>query len=237
MDIKITGIRVSNDKYADYMVFGLDDIYTVSIHKASKRADGVLEYHTRYGTFRQVNILGDVAEAWRQYGYFKLHKINVVNCRNIKYVDDLVDDLRAYFDNGTHAKIARSSLNLIDKYRSADIPNCRVSVYRVGEKGVNYSHINISNINYISKSPSGELEYHTSNGLFYPLHSLGDVRESWGNHGFASLDTVNVVNVNNIVEIQKRRFGERLAIFPDGSTTSIARSKMSLVKHIPIRTI
>ncbi|WP_188066683.1 LytTR family transcriptional regulator DNA-binding domain-containing protein [Brevibacillus brevis] len=80
---------------------------------------------------------------------------------------------------------------------------------------------------------NGILQYHTRRGTFLGLVTLEDIAWYWRDFGFYALDSVNVINANNIVCIKEDTFSAT-AIFDDGSTTSVSKKRLHLIEHLNI---
>lgn len=80
---------------------------------------------------------------------------------------------------------------------------------------------------------NGILQFHTRRGAFLGLVTLEDIAWYWRNLGFYALDSVNVINANNIVCIEESAFAA-VAIFDDGSTTSVSKKRLHLIEHLNI---
>ncbi|MGG0793805.1 LytTR family transcriptional regulator DNA-binding domain-containing protein [Brevibacillus laterosporus] len=91
-------------------------------------------------------------------------------------------------------------------------------------------------IGFIHQGKIKILTYHTIYGKYHPIGTLEGYRVLLEDHGFCSLDTVNVVNMNKIQSVVESEAGMRV-YFEDGSSTTVSRAKSVLVKNYPRKTI
>jgi len=112
MPVKISCVRVNKTgDENDYMELDLDDVYFASIFRPKKNSDGILVFHTRYGMYHWVNTLEGIKKMWRKYGFVPLDSVNVVNMKNIEFVDPV--DLKVYFEDGSSTTVAKHKMNLL----------------------------------------------------------------------------------------------------------------------------
>jgi len=76
----------------------------------------------------------------------------------------------------------------------------------------------------------------TNFGRFYQIGTLDGLAIILEKLGFTKLDSINVVNLNNIVSIHEDLSFVH-AYFKNGSYTSISRKNLHKVNHIPRKTI
>lgn len=113
--IKITGIRVENGKVIEYRDFLFDDIYFVTSFRPPNSSTRILIFHTRYGEFQQVNTLDGIKNAWRDYGFLSLDTVNVVNVQAIVRIEENMDQILAFFPDGTSTTISRKKYRKLKK--------------------------------------------------------------------------------------------------------------------------
>lgn len=99
----------------------------------------------------------------------------------------------------------------------------------------------LSEINFIdlwkpSKSAEKAPMFHTNSGKFLFILTLEGLSKALKEYGFTQLDSVNVVNLNNVSHVEESKFFIR-ACFEDGSSTSISKSNLFKVENKPKRTI
>lgn len=104
-----------------------------------------------------------------------------------------------------------------------------------------YVMIDIEDIYYIDlrrQKSDTKIMFHTKKGgyIFRFTGSLEACESLFEPYGFMRLDAVNVVNTNKIKFIGKNSYSF-VAYFDDDIFTSIARSALSKVKHIPKKSI
>ena len=107
--IKITGIRVNRTQNeSDFLVFDSDDVFFVSVK------NDLLVFHTCHGDFYWVQTLEAIKLLWRDYGFLSLDAVNVVNIRNIKYIDD--EKRLVFFADGSSTSVAARKMKLIKQH-------------------------------------------------------------------------------------------------------------------------
>ncbi|MGE5703196.1 MAG: LytTR family transcriptional regulator DNA-binding domain-containing protein [Clostridia bacterium] len=102
-----------------------------------------------------------------------------------------------------------------------------------------FAIFDMNDVNFVTsfkptKNSERILLYHTDHGEYMGVNTLEGVKRLWERYGFVTLDSVNVVNLNNIAYVDEVNFR---AYFHDGSFTTISRSKMELVKDLPRKTV
>ncbi|MGG1444975.1 LytTR family transcriptional regulator DNA-binding domain-containing protein [Brevibacillus laterosporus] len=80
------------------------------------------------------------------------------------------------------------------------------------------------------------LTFHTIHGKYHPIATLEGFRVLLKDHGFCSLDSVNVVNMSKIKSVVESEADIRV-YFEDGSYTTVSRAKSVLVQKFPKKTI
>lgn len=113
---KITGIRVEKGRVIEYRDLLFDDIFFVTSFRPTNTSNRILIFHTRYGEFQQVNTLDGIKKAWRSHGFLALDSVNVVNIRSIVRVEDNMDQILAFFPDGTSTTISRQKYRKLKKY-------------------------------------------------------------------------------------------------------------------------
>lgn len=102
-----------------------------------------------------------------------------------------------------------------------------------------YVVFNTSEIDYIELSkPSKNAEkiplYHTHRGAFFALLTLEGISHLLQSEGITHLDSVNLVNINNVEYIVETSYYVR-AYFRNGTYASVSKPNLCKVAHIPRR--
>lgn len=84
-----------------------------------------------------------------------------------------------------------------------------------------YLTFSLSDVNYVTNEEE-ILIFHTVYGDFHGLLTLEDVMLGWKEHGFLALDSVNVVNMDNIVHYDEEN---RYVYFKNGDRASVSVRK------------
>ncbi|HEY0828334.1 MAG TPA: LytTR family transcriptional regulator DNA-binding domain-containing protein [Bacilli bacterium] len=99
----------------------------------------------------------------------------------------------------------------------------------------------LSEINFIelwrpTKSAEKVPMFHTNSGNYLFIVTLEGLYKALKDYGFTQLDSVNVVNLNNVSYVEESKFFIR-ACFENGSSTSISKANLFKVENKPKRTI
>ncbi len=98
-----------------------------------------------------------------------------------------------------------------------DIKITGVRVKRHYEQS-DYLTFPLSDVNYVTNEEE-ILIFHTVHGEFHGLLTLEDVESGWKEYGFLALDSVNVVNMNNVVGYDEEL---RYVYFKNGDRASVS---------------
>ncbi|TPG68668.1 hypothetical protein EEL31_09115 [Brevibacillus laterosporus] len=102
-----------------------------------------------------------------------------------------------------------------------------------------YRLLDLDDILYIGFIYQGRIKiltFHTIYGKYHPIASLEGFRVLLKDHGFRSLDCVNVVNMSKIKSVVESDADIRV-YFEDGTYTTVSRAKSALLKNYPRKTI
>lgn len=113
----------------------------------------------------------------------------------------------------------------------------RIFCVRVNKRGNEFDYMEfdlVEDIFYVSiyrpkKTSDGIFVLHTQYGMYHWVNTLEGAKKLWKDYGFAALDSVNVVNLNKICRVD---LDTMKVFFEDGSSTTVAQKRMSLIEHL-----
>lgn len=95
--------------------FSIEEVYYVDLFKPKVTAkNGILQYHTKKGTYLGLVTLEDIKEHWRRFGFLPLDSVNVINVNNITYIIEDTFSVTAMFENGESTTISKNRLHMIE---------------------------------------------------------------------------------------------------------------------------
>lgn len=86
--MKIIGVKVEKrtGEESDFVIFSLDDVNYINVHRPRKSSDLIPVYHTSEGAYAPLLTLRDISFALKKYGFDYFDKSTIVNKKRVKHI-------------------------------------------------------------------------------------------------------------------------------------------------------